>query len=180
MSMTATQLLRQQVKIAHDILEATMADVTAEQTHWSPPGIANPLGATYAHLVVSEDFVINGMFRQQAPLLAAAWSERTGLSQPMPTPGTPAWSDYPNWNRQVRIDLAALRSYAQAVYAETDAFLASLNDDALGQPLDLSSVGLGQQTMASALTLLMLNHIGTETGEIACLKGLQGARGYPF
>src|SRR5207253_8010048 len=23
-------------------------------------------------------------------------------------------------------------------------------------------------------------HIGTETGGIACLKGLQGARGYPF
>jgi hypothetical protein len=34
--------------------------------------------------------------------------------------------------------------------------------------------------VASTLTLLLLNHIGTETGEIACLKGLQGARGYPF
>lgn len=78
----------------------------------------------------------------------------------------------------VRVDLSALRDYARAVYAETDAFLASLDDDALGQSLDLSGVGLGQQTVASALTLLVPNHIGTETGEIACLKGLQGARGY--
>ena len=59
MSNTATQLLRQQVRIVHDILEATMADVTPEQAHWVPSSIANPLDATYAHVVVSEDFVIN-------------------------------------------------------------------------------------------------------------------------
>jgi hypothetical protein len=33
---------------------------------------------------------------------------------------------------------------------------------------------------AAGVGPLVLNHIGTETGEIACLKGLQGARGYPF
>ena len=179
MSNTATQLLRQQVRIAHDILEATMADVTPEQAHWAPPGIANPLGATYAHVVVSEDFVINGMFRRQAPLNATTWAARTGLSEPMPTPASPAWSEYPVWTRQVRVDLEALREYSRAVYAETDQYLASLSDADLEQPLDLSQIGLGPQTVASTLTLLLLNHIGTETGEIACLKGLQGARGYP-
>jgi hypothetical protein len=66
------------------------------------------------------------------------------------------------------------------VYAETDQYLASLSDADLEQPLDLSQIGLGPQTVASTLTLLLLNHIGTETTEIACLKGLQGARGYPF
>jgi len=30
------------------------------------------------------------------------------------------------------------------------------------------------------LNLLVLNHIGTETGEISVLKGIQGAKGYPF
>src|SRR5438093_700658 len=74
MSNTATQLLRRQVTIAHDILEAAMADVTPEQAHWAPPGVANPLGATYAHVVVSENFVINGMFRRQAPLNATTWA----------------------------------------------------------------------------------------------------------
>jgi DinB superfamily len=100
MSATAPQLWRQQVKIAHGILEATMADLSPEQADWTPPGIANPLGATYAHLVVSEDFVINGIFRRQAPLHGAAWSERTALSQAMPTPGTPAWVDCPDWTSQ--------------------------------------------------------------------------------
>jgi len=179
-STSAVDLLRQQVRIAHDIMDATMADVTPEQAHWTPPGVANPLGATYAHCVVSEDFVVNGMFRRQAPLAAAAWAARTGLSEPMPAPGSPAWSDYAAWTRRVSVDLDSLREYARAVHAETDAYLASLSDADLAHALDLSALGLGQQTVASALTLLLLNHIGTETGEIACLKGLQGARGYPF
>jgi hypothetical protein len=168
------------VRIAHDILEATMADVTPEQADWAPPGIANPLGATYAHVVVSEDFVINGMFRQQAPLNASTWADRTGLSEPMPAPASPAWSEYSAWTRRVRVDLMRLREYARAVHAATDSYLASVCDADLEQPLDLSQIGLGPQTVASTLTLLLLNHIGTETGEIACLKGLQGARGYPF
>jgi hypothetical protein len=32
---------------------------------------------------------------------------------------------------------------------------------------------------AWGLSILLLNHIGTETGEIAVLKGLQGLTGYP-
>src|SRR3954453_9804609 len=116
MSNTATQLLRQQVSIAHDILEATMAAVTPEQAHWAPPGIANPLGATYAHVVVSEDFVVNAMFRRQAPLNAGAWSTRTGLTPPIPPPASPMWSEYPAWTREVRVDLEAMQSYARAVY----------------------------------------------------------------
>jgi hypothetical protein len=34
-------------------------------------------------------------------------------------------------------------------------------------------------TMAD-VTQLVANHLGTETGEVAVLKGIQGARGYPF
>jgi hypothetical protein len=30
------------------------------------------------------------------------------------------------------------------------------------------------------LNFLVLNHIGTETGEISALKGIQGAKGYPY
>lgn len=47
-------------------------------------------------------------------------------------------------------------------------------------PLDLSAAGLGQHTLATAIGLLVGNHIGTETGEISVLKGIQGARGYPI
>jgi hypothetical protein len=78
------------------------------------------------------------------------------------------------------VDLSALRAYARAVASETDTWLAGLSDPELDRPMDLTGAGLGQHTWGSAIALLVANHLGTETGEIAALKGIQGARGYPF
>jgi hypothetical protein len=173
------ELLRNIVRDARQVLDGTMADVTQAQVDFIPPGIANPLGATYAHVVCSEDTVVQGMFRQIAPLSASTWAARTGLSEPMPVPG-PDWADYGPWTRRVKVDLGALRAYAQAVAAQTDSWLAGLSEADLDQPMDLSGIGLGQHRWGTAIALLLANHLGTETGEIAVLKGIQGARGYPF
>jgi hypothetical protein len=178
-SSVRAELLRDIVRDARKVLDATMADVIQAQMDFIPPGIANPLGATYAHVVCSEDLVVQGMFRQTAPLWASTWTGRTGLSEPMPVPG-PDWADYGPWTRRVKIDLDSMRAYAQAVTAQTDSWLAGLSDADLDQPMDLSAIGLGQHTWGTAIALLLANHLGTETGEIAVLKGIQGARGYPF
>jgi hypothetical protein len=77
----------------------------------------------------------------------------------------------------VKVDLSALHAYAQAVFAATDEYLASLNDEALDRSMDLGS--LGQFTLGSFLTTMLAN-VNWHTGEIACLKGFQGAKGYPF
>jgi hypothetical protein len=176
---TRLELLRRIVRDARQLLDGTMADVTQAQVDNIPPGIANPLGATYAHVVCTEDLVVQGMFRQVAPLGATSWAGRTGLSEPMPMPG-PDWPNYGPWTRRVKVDLDALRAYAQAVAEQTDTWLAGLSETELDRPLDLTGVGLGQHDLASAIALLVANHIGTETGEIAVLKGIQGARGYPM
>jgi hypothetical protein len=177
----AIAFIREAARVGHWYLEGTMADVTTEQAHYAPPGRANPLGATYAHLLCSEDMIVNGLLRQAAPLSVSSHVGRTGLSEPMPTPGTPDWSEaYAAWARRVRVDLPALKSYGADVYAATDAYLATLNDADLERELDLSGVGFGLQKLGWMLNLLLLNHVGTETGEIAVLKGIQGARGYPF
>jgi DinB family protein len=176
---TRAELLRRVVSDARKILDGTMADVTQAQADYAPPGIANPLGATYAHVVCSEDMVVQGMLRQLPPLFASSWQGRTGLSEPMPVPG-PEWVNYAGWTRRVKTDLGALRQYAQAVAAETAAWIASLSEADLDGPVDLSNAGLGQHTLATAIALLIANHLGTETGEISVLKGIQGARGYPM
>src|ERR1041385_6356800 len=93
-------LLRTVVGDARRVLDATMADVTQAQVDYIPPGLANPLGATYAHVVWSEDMTVQGMFRQAAPLFASTWAGRTGLSEPMPMPG-PEWPNYGPWTRRV-------------------------------------------------------------------------------
>jgi hypothetical protein len=171
---SAVALLRAQYKGAHDVLEATMQDVTSEMAHWSPPGVANPLGATYAHVAAAEDLFLNGMAEGTQLLLATSWAGKAGISEPPPMGGS--WSE---WGHRVQVDLATVHAYAQAVYADTDDYLATLSDEDLGRTLDLSAAGLGQQTLGYVLSLLLAN-VHWHTGEIACLKGLQGQKGYPF
>ena len=180
--MQATELLREQLKEVHQYVEEIMADVTSEQAHWHPPGnIVNSLGGYYAHIIVGEDHVINALLIGGAPLFASSWAGKTGMSTlpPMPTPETPVppWQE---WSTQVQIDLNALRSYAQATYAASDEYLASLSDEQLRQPIDLSEIGLGTQTIQWILFNIVMGHAFSHSGEIACLKGLQGFRGYPW
>lgn len=180
MSTNAVSLLRTQLKAAHDFLEGTMQGVTAAQAHWTPPGLANPLGATYAHIIIYEDAIINAMLKGGAPLFATSWAGKTGLNQlpPLPEPGAPGLPTWGDWARQVEVNLPALQQYARAIYGNTEDYLAALSDEDLNRPVDLSAVGLGQHTVASLLSTTLSN-IQWHCGEISCLKGLQGAKGYP-
>lgn len=174
--MDSVSMLRQCYQGAHQWLEATMQGVTSDQAHWAPPGKANPLGATYAHVVLGEDMMIKGLLQGAGPLFATTWAGKLGLSEPPPPPEEQAWD---KWGRQVKIDLPAVQQYAQAVYKASDEYLASLNGDALARPLDLSGFGLGQQTVGFFLGNILLSHVNNHCGEVSCLKGLQGAKGYP-
>ncbi len=170
----AIDLLRQQYKMAHNILENTMQGVTTEHAQWLPPGKAQPIGANYGHVLASEDGLIGGFLKSVAPLMASSWAGKTGLSEPPPQ--MPPWDE---WSRRVQVDLDSTHAYAQAVYEATDGHLASLTDEDLNRPMDLSALGLGPQTVGFFLSLLLFN-VHTHSGEISCLKGLQGLQGYPF
>ncbi|HEX6607614.1 MAG TPA: DinB family protein [Chloroflexia bacterium] len=172
--MDAVTLLREQISTAHEWLEGTMADVTAEQADWAPPGIANPLGASYAHAVTSEDLIINGMLGGGTPLFMGEWAGKTGQSLPHPHQD---WTQYAAWARDVRVDLPAARAYAQAVYAATDAYLAGLTPEDLDREVNLFGMN---QRLGMALANFVAGHCHDMMGEISCLKGLQGVRGYPF
>ncbi len=166
----------------HGVLEATMADVTAAVAAWNPPGTALPIGACYAHVVVAEDGMVNGVLEGGVPLFLGAWAGKTGLSAlpPGPDPKGGPMPDWTEWARAVTVDLAALRRYAVAVYAASDAFMAGLADEDLSHPLDLTAFGLGMCTVGSFVTEGLAPHAFVHGGEIACLKGLQGLKGSPF
>ena len=174
--MDAAALVREQYKGAHDLLEATFKDVTPEQAHWAPPGVANPVGATYVHILGAEDMILCGMARGTKPLAAGEFAGKTGVSEPPPRPG-PGLDE---WARRVKVDLPQVRAYAQAVYKQTDDWLASLKADDLDKEIDMSSFGMGKQPMRVLVAGIVLQHINNHLGEISCLKGLQGAKGYPF
>jgi DinB superfamily len=172
----AVTLLRSQYQtVQNGWLEPTMQGVTAAQAHWQAPGgRAAPIGAQYAHHILGLDFLILGFVRKGAPLAATSFAGKAGVSEPFPTEG-----DWNEWARRVRVDLDALHQYAQAVYSALDAQLAEISDDDLATPVDMTPVGLGQQTLGSILTIMLI-HGAAHTGEISVTKGLQGLKGYPF
>lgn len=176
---STVSLLREQLQQAHQLLEGTLLGVTSEQAHWIPPGNAHPLGASYVHAIMAEDIVINNVLKGGAPLFASTWVGKTGFSEPMPMPG-PDWREYTQWTRRVHVDLPGMQAYVQAVYASTDNYLSSLTPDDLDQMVDLSALGMGQVTRAWIVSRLVIGHADNMCGEISCLKGLQGAQGYPI
>lgn len=155
--LTARALLRRQFGLAHGLLDATLEGLPAEVVHRRPPGTAAPAGACYAQIVLCEDLSVNGVLAARTPLALSSWIGRTGLSELPPLIGATGWHA---WARRVRLNLDELRPYAQAVYAATDAYLATLQDEALD-----SAQGERPACLLSALLLTL----AARRGEIACL-----------
>jgi hypothetical protein len=181
--MSTAKMLRDQLRHAHQFLNGAVADVSDEQAHWQPAGLANPLGATYAHILFGEDAFV-AMLGGKQPLFADGWAGRTGVNEapPLAVPGAmpPLHAAWQEWGRRVRVDLPALQAYGEAVQQASDDYLAALSDGDLDQVIDLTAAGFGKQSLAWLLSEGLVGHARTHWGEIVCLKGLQGGQGFPF
>jgi hypothetical protein len=134
--LTTAAPLRAAIESAHHILDDTVADVTNDVANRPAPGNANPIGASYAHVALAEDAIVNGMLRGQAPLWATTWAGKTGTDKPMPTPGL-VEDEIGDWYRSVRVDLAACHAYARAVYAQSADFIGGADDALLSRAIDM-------------------------------------------
>jgi hypothetical protein len=76
------------------------------------------------------------------------------------------------------MNLPSFREYAKAVYAATDAYVASLGPADLERKVDTGFVG--EQTVGYVLGNICVGHVAEHNGEIAALKGVQGLKGLPF
>ena len=169
--MNATAVLQQLYREAHSRLEQTLEGVSQEQAHWAPPGNTNPIGAGYVHVLVGEDLIINSILQNLPPILTTSWLGKAGFSEP--PPAGPEWAE---WSRRVQMDLASTRAYAKDVYASAETYLASIDDAELDRERQFFRSG---RQAASQILGDLVTHIHEHCGEIACLKGMQGARGYP-
>ena len=111
--MNTVELAQYALGNAFGILEQVTADLTQEQADWTPPGIANPIGATYWHTISGADDVVYRWILGQEPLRQReGWDDRVlTVSVPEPEHG----GDYLTYMRTIRVDLPTLREYANAV-----------------------------------------------------------------
>ena len=172
--MNAIELFRTQINASHEIVEGTVADLTQELCDHQPEGTAHPIGACYAHLLTTEDFIINMILRGQQPLMMGDWAGKSGMSAPPPGPG----GDHHAWATSVKVDVGQAREYAKAVYLATDDYLGTLSPEDLDEEIEIP--GFGKNSRAYYLGIGALIHPANHVGEISALKGVQGAKGYPF
>jgi len=151
-------------------VDMTMKDVTVDQFNWSPPGTMNTISATFIHLTSVEDHFIQGILQGKPRLWeAGGWSEKTGVKK------TPSIGE--NWDefKHLHLEPAAFLEYQKAVWAATDAYLADLTAKDLDRKVKLGP----RELTAAELLMMAANQSLSHTGEIAALKGIQGAKGLP-
>lgn len=175
--MSIADSLKEQIATARMVVDSTMSTVSAGDCTKSPGGNAHPIGSIYAHMIVSEDFLVNMIVRGATPLMMGAFAGKTGLSEPPPVPGTPP-DQALAWYNNVKIDLAALKEYEKAVRAATDEYLATASDGELSRKVTLME--MGEQPVSAVLGLAAVVHTSNHIGEISALKGVFGMAGYGF
>jgi hypothetical protein len=172
--MDAIDLLRNEIKEAWAWLEFTVQDVTQELAIWQPPGTANSIGVAYAHLIICADVGFTSQFDGKMPVITRDFGGQVGVSEMNTLHG-----DMHEWGRRVRIDWGALHTYGRAVQRCVEVYADRLSVADLGRPVDMRPWGLGMWDGLAAYKLHGFGHVKIHGGEIACLKGLQGSRGWP-
>lgn len=173
--MDSIELLDYSLKNAFGILRDVTGDLTQEQADWQPPGLANPIGATYWHVLSSCDDIVHQWGRGEPPLYEReGWRERAFTTwQLEPEHG----GDWHGWMRAIRVDLPALHEYAQVLASAISDWLATLTPEDLERT---NQTPVGELALANMLEIFVIWHLSAHCGEIAALKGCQSARGYAF
>lgn len=169
--------LRGQLTQAHEIMEQAVADLSPEQLNHRGEGwTIQSIAGIYAHTVSSEDYMVNMLLRDQPTFVfeSGGWAEKTGYNA-----GTDGLLSEKVSAAASTSDFGALREYAQAVYADTDAWLATLSEADLDRTIHVEWAG-GDVSVGQFLGTVIVWHPTQHGGEICALKGVQGEKGLPF
>ena len=158
--MNTVELLQYSLGFAFDVLGQVTADLTQEQTDWTPPGTVSTIGAIYSHIITYVDYGIQNWCIEGKPHPESIESRPAELVM-----------------QDVQVDLSALHEYAGEVQSTAQDWLSSLTPADLERKIDTT---IGELNLGQMLESYIVWHINAHCGEIAALKGCQGAKGYPW
>ncbi|MCC6628853.1 MAG: DinB family protein [Chloroflexi bacterium] len=168
--MEAQEYIQHQWAAVRRTADAVLTDIDDAQLNYQPPGTASSAGVALVHLLTGEDYFVNVLMRGQTRLWESeGWATRTGIT--LPASGG-SWEEF----KRCHFALDAVRLYAEAVRSSIDSYLATLTDD------DLRRLVVFRDAPISIAALIgrMFIHTASHSGEIAAVRGFQGARGLPF
>lgn len=169
--MDVKEYIRRQIAGAWRVSDAVTSDLTDELLNWTPPGTANPISSILAHIIGGEDRFIQTVIQGKPSLWESQnWAEKIGVGV-VPRRGA-NWEEY----RGRRLSVDAFRAYQEASRAATDAYVMTITEG----ELDRKVVFNNEERLVGDMLALLVTHITQHAGEIAALKGIQGAKGLPY
>jgi uncharacterized damage-inducible protein DinB len=169
--MEVQEFIQKQIAAAHRLVDAGMTGLTDAQLNWLPTGTANTISATVMHILGGEDNYIQGFIQGKPTLFAeGGWAAKIGVAAP-PRPGQ-SWDEY----KSKTLAVAPLLEFQQVVRESTDRYLAQVTPAELDRVV---TMGGRERTVGEVLAMLV-GHLASHAGEVAALKGVQGAKGLPF
>jgi hypothetical protein len=147
-----------------------------------PGATIQSVASIYTHAVLTEDAFVHRAMQSTEPLFASpAWASRIAFP---PNVGIDV-----EWARDFRPDMRALRDYADAVYAATDACFDSTPEQDLARlvPKHRAVLQDGPPAIERREVPLwfvfmddVVLHTAEHTGEISALLGARGLKGSPW
>lgn len=174
--MDSVKLLQSQFDMAHHTMMGTAEGVDPDNAHFQPGGRAASIAANLVHAVLIEDVFLNSFITGGTPLAFGEWAGRTGASELPDMQG----GDNDGWDQRVTLDLEQGQQYAEAVFNQSTAYLASISSDDLDRTIDLTAFGMTDAEPISTVLNMILANNHWHTGEVSTIKGIQGLQGYPF
>lgn len=170
--MNAQEAVRQQLGFWHGVGGQVLGDCGDALNKKVADAKIGSIASIYAHVVFSEDAIVNSMFQGKTPLyVEQGWEAKAGVKHP----GSPMQTE--DWAAGVKMDLPKFQEYAAAVFAQTDAYLAGLSDAEMQRKIQGP---VGETTVGWMAVNIIATHYPSHIGEIAALKGVHGAKGLPF
>ena len=168
---TIAEFIQQAMRNQHNMIDQAVSELTDEQLHWLPPDTkANHIAFTLWHYLRSEDNVVQFILQDRKPTvwLDGGYHERWGLERV--AQGTGMSTEDANALRLPPI--GEWIGYQKAVWEATDAYLASVEDEALDRTMTVRP--FGELPAHRALSITVLTHGHAHLGEICMLRVLQG------
>ncbi|MCL4534133.1 MAG: DinB family protein [Bacteroidetes bacterium] len=166
--MDVKKYIQMQIAAAWRTSDDVTSNLTDELLNWTPPGTANPISGTLAHILGGEDRFIQALILGKPRIFDAEnWGDRIGVGV-LPRPGV-GWDEY----RGRKLSVDTFKAYQEKVRAATNAYLETVSPEELERRVDFA----GRDMSVADVLVLLVIHITEHSGEIAALKGIQGAKG---
>jgi len=173
--MSTLAFILKNVEGLHRAWREALADLTPEQAHWQPPGLANSIAFTLWHFTRTEDNIVRFVLQRRPTIwMEGGWDRRFGLDPKAQGTGF-------SHEEAAGIRLSPweeFRTYTEQVFGEVEAYIPTLREEDLSRTLTVRP--LGERSVQDLLGTVILTHGYTHLGEVWALRGLMGLKGSSF